>query len=66
MVVDIVVISDLGSSAEFSATAKFYLPANLRILLTMLRYGDNFGYKQEHFPEDDLTWISVGHAMLDL
>jgi len=56
MVVDLVVIYNLGSPAEFSTTTEFYLPANPRILLTTLRYGTNFGAKQEHFPKDDLTW----------
>jgi hypothetical protein len=56
VVIDLVTICDLGTPAEFSATAKVYPPANFRIILTMLGDGANFGAEQEHFPEDDLTW----------
>jgi hypothetical protein len=51
-----VTIYDLGSPTEFNATTEFYLPAKLRILLTTLQDGANFGVEQEHFPENDLTW----------
>jgi hypothetical protein len=58
MVIDLVVICDLGATAKFSTTTKAYMHANFRIILTALGDGANFGVEQEHFPEDDLTWWS--------
>jgi hypothetical protein len=49
-------ICDLGAPTNFSATVEFYLPANFRIILTMLGDDANFGVEQEHFPEDDVMW----------
>jgi hypothetical protein len=56
MVIDLVVIYDLGTPSEFSTTAKVYPPSNSRIILTALGDGTNFGGEQEHFLEYDLAW----------
>jgi hypothetical protein len=56
VVVDLVTICDLGVPDKFSATTKYYLPANFRIILAVLGDGATFGVEQEHFPKGDLTW----------